>query len=184
VKPGGQRGESPGSPLYVQDVSSKGGIFGGGGVGAGGGEEENGGGENGDGGGGGGLRGIFSGITSKLSSVFSSLANTLSTLMSKLASGMSSIFSGIGGLFGGGRQHGGDVVPGKAYIVGERHPEFFVPKQPGQVRTALDLGGRHQTVLNFHVNGVQDADSFRRSRGQIMGMLQNQMAAAYARNRG
>lgn len=90
----------------------------------------------------------------------------------------------LGKIFGGFLQHGGDVTPGKAYVVGERHPEFFVPKRPGEVRTALDLGRQNQTVLNFHVHGVQDFDSFRHSQSQVMSMFQNQLANAFARNSG
>jgi hypothetical protein len=39
--------------------------------------------------------------------------------------GFFSIFS----LFGGFLAEGGDVTPGKAYVVGEEHPEFFIPKE-------------------------------------------------------
>jgi hypothetical protein len=89
----------------------------------------------------------------------------------------------FGSLFGGFRAAGGQVNPGRAYVVGERHPEFFVPAQPGEVRPTLDVGRPNQTVVNFHVHGVQDADSFRRSSSQTLAMLQNQMALAYSRNK-
>jgi hypothetical protein len=35
--------------------------------------------------------------------------------------------------FGGYRAEGGPVMPGRAYIVGERGPELIVPQMPGQV---------------------------------------------------
>ena len=50
--------------------------------------------------------------------------------------------SGIGGLLGGagsgllglpGRATGGPVAPGRAYVVGERGPELFVPTSSGRV---------------------------------------------------
>ncbi len=92
------------------------------------------------------------------------------------------ILGDLSGIFGGGRAGGGEVVPGKFYEVGERQPEFFSPRVPGQITTAPPGGGGH-TVVNFHVNGVRDFDGFRRSSGQIMALLQNQLATAYSRNR-
>jgi hypothetical protein len=87
-------------------------------------------------------------------------------------------------LFGGGMAGGGDVSPGKWYVVGEKHPEFFSPKQPGQVAPSLKMSGAPQvTQLAFHVHGVTDADSFKRSKTQIMAELTAQMSAAYSRNR-
>ncbi|MDQ8700589.1 hypothetical protein [Hyphomicrobium sp. LHD-15] len=41
----------------------------------------------------------------------------------------------LGGLpaFGGQREAGGPVVPGLAYLVGERRPELFIPSSPGTI---------------------------------------------------
>lgn len=39
----------------------------------------------------------------------------------------------LGALFGGARAGGGDVEAGKAYLVGEKRPELFVPKVPGTI---------------------------------------------------
>lgn len=72
--------------------------------------------------------------------------------------GMSSAFPGGGGMggFGGGgsplgllgsliglpgRATGGPVAPGRAYLVGERGPEMFVPTASGRVETGLGGGG-------------------------------------------
>jgi hypothetical protein len=190
----GKRGESSQSPLYVQEVKPDDSILGGGSPA--------------------GIRGVLGkvfGVGGAGGPAGSSPANPLYTkdasssgfggLLGKGSAGSGDGGDGGGGpaalpgtggdlmslltSFGGGMQHGGEVTPGKAYIVGERNPEFFVPKVPGEVHTRLDVPNTptHQTVLNFHVNGVQDADSFKRSRSQIMGMLQNQMAVAYGRNR-
>jgi hypothetical protein len=35
--------------------------------------------------------------------------------------------------FGGFRENGGPVTPGKAYIVGEKKPELFIPDEPGMI---------------------------------------------------
>jgi hypothetical protein len=55
------------------------------------------------------------------------------------------------------------LSPGRTYIVGERHPEFFVTRQPGQVGTSPEIGGRPQVRENhFRIHGVQNFDSFKR----------------------
>lgn len=72
-----------------------------------------------------------------------------------LQSGIGSLFGGGGGGGGGGlgnllgntigalfglpgRATGGPVAPGRAYLVGERGPEVFVPAAAGRVETGLD----------------------------------------------
>ncbi|KFL31485.1 hypothetical protein JP75_08060 [Devosia riboflavina] len=54
--------------------------------------------------------------------------------------GLNGLFSGFGGggnplaaLFGGFRAGGGPVQAGKAYVVGEKRPELFVPGQSGTI---------------------------------------------------
>jgi hypothetical protein len=44
--------------------------------------------------------------------------------------------------FGGFRQEGGPVQPGRAYVVGEREPEMFVPDVPGTIVPSLSPGAR------------------------------------------
>ncbi len=39
----------------------------------------------------------------------------------------------LGSIFGGGRAHGGPVSSGKAYMVGERGPEMFMPRSSGSI---------------------------------------------------
>lgn len=78
---------------------------------------------------------------------------------------------------------GGDVTPGKAYIVGENHPEVFVPRAAGRIVPKIETGpGGHSTTVNLHIHGVTDADSFQRSSTQIYSHLHSQLAAAHARN--
>lgn len=59
----------------------------------------------------------------------------------------------VSGLFGGapGRATGGPVVGGRAYVVGERGPELFVPGVAGEVR-AGPAGGAGARTLNIRVN--------------------------------
>lgn len=78
------------------------------------------------------------------------LKNALSKVADKLIEiGLNSLFEGIfptgassGGnflqaLFGGFRAGGGPVQSGKAYVVGEKRPELFVPNQSGTILPAV-----------------------------------------------
>ena len=82
------------------------------------------------------------------------------------------------------RQHGGPVDSGMPYIVGEKGPELFVPKAAGAILPTHETmrarddwlsGQTHmkRTEENFSFNfyGVQDMDSFKRSRPQLMADL-------------
>jgi hypothetical protein len=191
---GGKADGSSSSPFYVMPVDASGNVLGsilgkgGAGGGAGnslsalaGGTDGSGEGDGSGGGAGGGLSSIFSGLTSKLGSIFSSLAGTLSSIIGGIGHSIGSIFSGI---FGGGMEAGGSVSPGKLYMVGEKHPEFFSPKVPGQIASQLkiDSGGRSiETHVHFH--GVRDFDSFKASQVQVLAGVHEATASAYARSR-
>ncbi|MEO1730553.1 MAG: tail tape measure protein [Pseudomonadota bacterium] len=45
-----------------------------------------------------------------------------------------------------GRATGGDVSPGRAYLVGESGPELFMPTSAGRVESNRALGGRGRDV--------------------------------------
>lgn len=109
------------------------------------------------------------------------LSNLLSGLFNSNNSGggLSSLF---GGLFGGGKESGGDVTPGKAYIVGEKRPELFIPGRSGTIvpQVATAAGNTiHQTI------SIQtpDADSFMRSKSQVAAELHRQAGSAFSRSR-
>ncbi|AEG47911.1 hypothetical protein Sphch_0211 [Sphingobium chlorophenolicum L-1] len=84
---------------------------------------------------------------------------------SALRAGMGSV--GGGGLVGlagavlglPGRATGGPVAPGRAYVVGERGPEVFVPTASGQV-VPNGGGGARDVRVSIAVQG-QGADSAR-----------------------
>jgi hypothetical protein len=61
----------------------------------------------------------------------------------------------LGGILGGapGRATGGPVSPGRAYMVGERGPELFVPTSSGQV-AAVDRGGARDVRVAITVNAA------------------------------
>jgi hypothetical protein len=55
--------------------------------------------------------------------------------------GTGGLLGALAGLFGGQRADGGDVDPGKAFLVGERGPEIFAPKVAGGIIPNHRLGG-------------------------------------------
>jgi len=82
----------------------------------------------------------------------------------------------LGGLlsFGGGKAQGGAVQGGKAYMVGEKGPEMFVPNQSGNIVPNHQMGGGQPVNVNFNINTV-DARGFNEllvnSRGLIVNMI-------------
>ncbi|HVI99067.1 MAG TPA: tail tape measure protein [Sphingomonas sp.] len=91
---------------------------------------------------------------------FEDLGRTAMTVLSQIAAsavrgGIDSIAGGAGGGLGAalagllgapGRATGGPVSPGRAYRVGERGPELFVPTSSGRVVAAGQPGGREVRV--------------------------------------
>ena len=81
----------------------------------------------------------FSKATSPVSSFFGDLANGvmdkvgLSATNGAAASAGSGLGGFIGDLFSGFREHGGTVEAGRAYIVGEKRPELFIPSVSGRI---------------------------------------------------
>jgi len=60
----------------------------------------------------------------------------------------------FGGIFGGGKQHGGPVEAGRAYVVGEAGPELFFPRMSGAIVPAL--AGGVTNVFNIDARGAAD----------------------------
>lgn len=78
--------------------------------------------------------------------------------------------SAVGGFFSGTRAEGGPVMPGGAYLVGERGPEVFRPAQAGVVGGVEGPG----MVLNLKVEG--GAQGLLRSETQIAQALARAVA--------
>ncbi|PTM47500.1 hypothetical protein C8J24_0898 [Sphingomonas aerolata] len=84
-----------------------------------------------------------------------------------LKAGMGSLFGGSGsglgealaGLVGGlpGRATGGPVSPGRAYVVGERGPELFVPSSSGRVEVGGGSAGVREVRVAITVNAAAGA---------------------------
>jgi phage-related minor tail protein len=105
---------------------------------------------------------------------FKRLVKTILEELAKLA--LDRVFGQAGdvSLFGG-RANGGSVNAGGAYLVGERGPELFVPRQGGEITSAN--GGA--VTVNFHFASGADANAIARNQGQIAAALAR--AVAYGR---
>jgi hypothetical protein len=68
-----------------------------------------------------------------------------------------------------GRATGGQVAPGRAYLVGERGPELFVPTSSGRVETGPGGGGSRDVRVNITVNasGGDGPQALARSARQV-----------------
>jgi hypothetical protein len=150
--------------MYVKVAGGKGGLFGGGGSGSGGGDS--GGGDSDSSGGG------VGGFMSSLGSGFKGIVGGIGHALGSLAS-----------VFGGFLAGGGDVMPGQAYVVGERHPELFVPHASGSVVPSLSVQQIRPFAVHQHFNiSTPDANSFRRSQSQIVTEGVRAATRAHARN--
>lgn len=85
--------------------------------------------------------------------------NAITGIFGGAPSGSSGLFSSV---FGGFRADGGPVQANKAFIVGERGPELFVPNQNGGIVPNEMLGGgleQRASVMNtFNINGEVTRD--------------------------
>ncbi|SFR98004.1 tail tape measure protein [Sphingomonas jatrophae] len=110
------------------------------------------------------LRGVRSG---KLG--FDDLKRTAMSVLGEIAAaavsaGIGAVAGGggLGGLFGRvlggaaglpGRATGGPVAPGRAYLVGERGPELFVPTASGRVETG-GSGAAREVRVSIRIDGA------------------------------
>ena len=124
---------------------------------------------------------------------FKSLGETiLNSLTSRVQNqgfgGFGSFFNDIGGIFsdifGGFRADGGGVAAGKAYVVGERGPELFMPGQSGSIvpNGALMSGGGGTSVnVNIINQAGVDVQARPSSNGRdIEIMIRNSMRSMIA----
>ena len=99
---------------------------------------------------------------------------------------------GAGGSTPQGRALGGNVTRGRAYIVGERRPELFVPGQSGTIHPTTSLGGGGGVTVSmnpvFHINGAHDPTAtarevnrlIRRELGELLRGLQGDIGVGFA----
>jgi hypothetical protein len=75
----------------------------------------------------------------------------------------------IGGLSGApGKAIGGPVSPGRAYLVGERGPELFVPTAGGRIETGRGSGAREVRIsINVNASPGTEARALAASSRQV-----------------
>jgi hypothetical protein len=114
----------------------------------------------------------------------SGIASEIGGLLKGSGGGILGTLSKFAGMFAGFLAGGGDVSPGRAYVVGEKHPEFFVPKASGRVvPTIMTQPGKAAMVYAPTYNiSTPNVDSFRKSHSQIVTEGYRQAALAHARN--
>jgi len=117
-----------------------------------------------------------------LSSISSAVGSAIGGTTGSLVSGLGKIVSPILSLFGGFLAGGGDVTPGKAYVVGEKHPEFFIPGARGTVAPSLKTQSAPNVNFTMNVHNPTDADSFARSHAQIAARWHREAQLAFQRN--
>lgn len=118
-------------------------------------------------------------LRKQLERSFDALGDFLGGVLGKLFGGLKNKFGGFFGdilgaifpSFGGFKAGGGDVGPGRFYVVGEKGPELFAPNTAGNVipngaAFATGGGGGPITVVNnFH--GIRDMADFKRNSNEI-----------------
>lgn len=129
---------------------------------------------------------------------FNGLEDFFTNLFRQMGSGeggglFGSIARGVGGFFGGARAMGGPVTAGRAYVVGERRPEVFVPNQSGRILPNTNAltrsmnvgggGGAQPVVVTINLDGANGDEAIRRiayeatSQGVARGMAMSQAQA-------
>lgn len=94
--------------------------------------------------------------------------------------GLASILGSlVGGAFGlPGRATGGGVSPGRAYMVGERGPEMFVPTAAGRVEAGGFANPEVRVTINVAAAQVGAPEALTRSSRQIARAVRSAMMAA------
>jgi phage-related minor tail protein len=104
---------------------------------------------------------------------FKRLAKVVLEELARLA--LSQIFGKGGMSFFGAKAGGGSVNAGGAYLVGERGPEMFAPRQSGTISPVASA----PVSVHFHLGAGADAASIARHQGQIAAQIAR--AVAYGR---
>jgi hypothetical protein len=101
------------------------------------------------------------GLETALNNLSDMLMNLLSSAFRPQAGG-GGFLASLGSLFGGFRANGGPVSSGKAYVVGERGPEFFMPKGSGTIIPHAANGNGGARVVNVYADGYITEQVLRR----------------------
>ena len=97
--------------------------------------------------------------------------------------GLADLIGGsLGALFGlPGRAIGGEVSPGRPFVVGERGPELFVPTSAGRVETGTSARGSRDVRVAINLNAPRGSDvpaSLQRSSRQVASAVRRALASS------
>lgn len=84
--------------------------------------------------------------------------------------GLASLFASFASALAGapGKAIGGPVSPGRAYLVGERGPELFVPTASGRIEPARERGGREVRVsISINAPAGREPQALKASSRQV-----------------
>lgn len=109
-------------------------------------------------------------------------AQSLQTLFSSAGIGGAGGVPDLGSLIGSalglpGRATGGNVSPGRGYLVGERGPELFVPTSAGRVETGGGAAREVRVAINLTApRGASTPQSLQRSSRQVASAVRRALA--------
>ena len=112
--------------------------------------------------------------------------NVLAPLFGGGGTGSGLVGDVIGSIFGGFRADGGPVEAGKAYIVGEKRPELFIPNQAGRIEPSVGGGSfpvHVVTQIDARGAGPNEVQELRRMMAERDAALPNQVLAVVREGR-
>lgn len=112
--------------------------------------------------------------------------NVLAPLFGGGGSGSGLVGDVLGSIFGGFRADGGPVEAGKAYIVGEKRPELFIPNQAGRIEPSVGGGSfpvHVVTQIDARGAGPNEVQELRRMMAERDAALPNQVLAVVREGR-
>lgn len=110
-------------------------------------------------------------------SLFSTSAGTGGGVGAGLINGIGSLITGLIG--SPGRATGGPVSQGRAYVVGERGPELFVPNAAGRIETGGRGGGHDVRVaISVQTPAPSDPQVLRQSSRQLARAVRSALMAS------
>jgi hypothetical protein len=112
-------------------------------------------------------------------------AQALDTLFHSGGGKGGGLLGGLGGIVGSilglpGRATGGNVSPGRGYLVGERGPELFVPTSAGRVETG-GVGVSREVRVSINVvtpQGSSAPQALQRSTRQVASAVRRALTAS------
>ena len=120
-------------------------------------------------------------LTASGATLTASAASLTAAAASLAASAASSSVGSVGGGLGA-MAEGGDVTPGRSYIVGEKRAEIFTPRTAGTITPNPAMAGGQSITQNYNIS-TPNADSFQRSQKQISSQMYRDAAYAHGQMR-